>query len=226
MKILETINLTKKYGKGETEVTALNNANISVEKGEFIAIIGPSGSGKSTMLHLLGGLERPTQGTVKIENQEIYKLSENKLAKYRRKKIGFIFQQYNLIPVLTVRENIEMPLMLDKANIDKAYIDDLIEFLGLTERQKHLPNQLSGGQQQRVAIARALAAKPSIILADEPTGNLDTKTTKEVMDLLKKSIKKYNQTLIMITHNDKVAENADRIISIVDGEIKLLENNK
>ncbi|MCR1954632.1 ABC transporter ATP-binding protein [Clostridioides mangenotii] len=226
MKILETINLTKKYGKGETEVMALNSANISVENGEFVAIIGPSGSGKSTMLHLLGGLERPTQGTVKIENQDIYKLSESKLAKYRRKKIGFIFQQYNLIPVLTVRENIEMPLMLDKAKIDKAYIDDLIEFLGLTERQKHLPNQLSGGQQQRVAIARALAAKPAIILADEPTGNLDTKTTTEVMNLLKKSIKKYNQTLIMITHNDNVAENADRIISIVDGKIKSLEINK
>ncbi|MCR8745637.1 ABC transporter ATP-binding protein [Romboutsia lituseburensis] len=226
MKILETINLTKIYGKDETQVNALDNANIYIEKGEFVAIIGPSGSGKSTMLHLLGGLERPTKGTVKIENQDIYKLSENKLAQYRRKKIGFIFQQYNLIPVLTVRENIEMPLMLDKANIDRAYIDDLMEFLGLTERQKHLPNQLSGGQQQRVAIARALAAKPAIILADEPTGNLDTKTTTEVMNLLKKSIKKYNQTLIMITHNDSVAQNADRIISIVDGKTKLLENNK
>lgn len=219
MVILETINLTKKYGKGDTEVIALNSANILVEKGEFVAIIGPSGSGKSTMLHLLGGLERPTQGTVKIENQDIYKLSESELAKYRRKKIGFIFQQYNLIPVLNVRENIEMPLMLDKAKIDKNYIDELIEFLGLADRQKHLPNQLSGGQQQRVAIARALAAKPAIILADEPTGNLDTKTTEEVMDLLKVSIKNYNQTLIMITHNEKIAEKADRIISIVDGNI-------
>lgn len=226
MKILETINLTKIYGKDETQVNALDNTNIYIEKGEFVAIIGPSGSGKSTMLHLLGGLERPTKGTVKIENQDIYKLSENKLAQYRRKKIGFIFQQYNLIPVLTVRENIEMPLMLDKANIDKPYIDDLMEFLGLTKRQKHLPNQLSGGQQQRVAIARALAAKPAIILADEPTGNLDTKTTAEVMSLLKESIKKYNQTLIMITHNDSVAQNADRIISIVDGKVKLLESNK
>ncbi len=226
MKILETTNLTKIYGKDETIVNALNSANISVGKGEFVAIIGPSGSGKSTMLHLLGGLERPTEGTVKIENQDIYKLSESKLAQYRRKKIGFIFQQYNLIPVLTVRENIEMPLMLDKANIDKTYIDDLIEFLGLSERQKHLPNQLSGGQQQRVAIARALAAKPAIVLADEPTGNLDTKTTDEVINLLKQSIKKYNQTLIMITHNDKVAQKADRIISIVDGQIKLLEINK
>ncbi|SHK56273.1 ABC transporter ATP-binding protein [Tepidibacter formicigenes] len=226
MKILETINLTKTYGKGETVVNALNSANISVEKGEFVAIIGPSGSGKSTMLHLLGGLERPSKGTVKIEGEDIYELSENKLAQYRRKKIGFIFQQYNLIPVLTVRENIEMPLMLDKAIIDKTYIDELIEFLRLTKRQKHLPNQLSGGQQQRVAIARALAAKPAIILADEPTGNLDTKTTQEVISLLRESIKKYNQTLIMITHNDKVAQNADRIISIVDGNIKLLETNK
>ncbi|CEK33392.1 ABC transporter ATP-binding protein [Paraclostridium sordellii] len=220
MKILETINLTKTYGQNETSVNALNDANIEVEAGEFVSIIGPSGSGKSTMLHLMGGLERPTSGTVKIEGKDIYKLSESRLAQYRRQKIGFIFQQYNLIPVLNVRENIEMPIMLDKANIDKDYIDDIIEFLGLTSRQNHLPNQLSGGQQQRVAIARALAAKPAIVLADEPTGNLDTKTTDEVMKLLKKSIKKYNQTLIMITHNENIAKNADRIISIVDGNIK------
>lgn len=220
MKILETRNLTKIYGKGETEVVALNSTNFSVEKGEFVAIIGPSGSGKSTMLHLLGGLERPSDGTVYIEEDDIYKLSENKLAQYRRKKIGFIFQQYNLIPVLNVRENIEMPLRLDKAKMDNEYIDEIINFLGLTERQNHLPNQLSGGQQQRVAIARALAAKPAIILADEPTGNLDTKTTDEVMDLLKMSIKNYNQTLIMITHNEKIAQKADRIISIVDGNIR------
>lgn len=226
MKILETINLKKTYGEGETEVKALNNVNMSVEQGQFIAIVGPSGSGKSTMLHLLGGIERPTSGTVKIEGKDIYKLSENKLAKYRRQHIGFIFQQYNLIPVLNVRENIEMPLILDKAKIEKEYIDEVIEFLGLRERQNHLPNQLSGGQQQRVAIARALAAKPSIILADEPTGNLDTKTTSEVMDLLKKSIKKYNQTLIMITHNEEIAKNADRIISIVDGDINELIHNK
>ncbi|CEN78853.1 ABC transporter ATP-binding protein [Paraclostridium sordellii] len=223
MKILETINLTKTYGQNETSVNALNDANIEVEAGEFVSIIGPSGSGKSTMLHLMGGLERPTSGTVKIEGKDIYKLSESRLAQYRRQKIGFIFQQYNLIPVLNVRENIEMPLMLDKANIDKDYIDDIIEFLGLTSRQNHLPNQLSGGQQQRVAIARALAAKPAIVLADEPTGNLDTKTTDEVMKLLKKSIKKYNQTLIMITHNENIAKNADRIISIVDGNIKELK---
>ncbi|CEK38573.1 ABC transporter ATP-binding protein [Paraclostridium sordellii] len=223
MKILETINLTKTYGQNETSVNALNDANIEVEAGEFVSIIGPSGSGKSTMLHLMGGLERPTSGTVKIEGKDIYKLSESRLAQYRRQKIGFIFQQYNLIPVLNVRENIEMPLMLDKANIDKDYIDDIIEFLGLTSRQNHLPNQLSGGQQQRVAIARALAAKPTIVLADEPTGNLDTKTTDEVMKLLKKSIKKYNRTLIMITHNENIAKNADRIISIVDGNIKELK---
>lgn len=223
MKILETINLTKTYGQNETSVNALNDANIEVEAGEFVSIIGPSGSGKSTMLHLMGGLERPTSGTVKIEGKDIYKLSESRLAQYRRQKIGFIFQQYNLIPALNVRENIEMPLMLDKANIDKDYIDDIIEFLGLTSRQNHLPNQLSGGQQQRVAIARALAAKPAIVLADEPTGNLDTKTTDEVMKLLKKSIKKYNQTLIMITHNENIAKNADRIISIVDGNIKELK---
>ncbi|GAA0103541.1 ABC transporter ATP-binding protein [Paraclostridium sordellii] len=223
MKILETINLTKTYGQNETSVNALNDANIEVEAGEFVSIIGPSGSGKSTMLHLMGGLERPTSGTVKIEGKDIYKLSESRLAQYRRQKIGFIFQQYNLIPVLNVRENIEMPIMLDKANIDKDYIDDIIEFLGLTSRQNHLPNQLSGGQQQRVAIARALAAKPAIVLADEPTGNLDTKTTDEVMKLLKKSIKKYNQTLIMITHNENIAKNADRIISIVDGNIKELK---
>lgn len=226
MKILQTVNLTKTYGKGEIEVNALSDVNISVEQGQFIAIVGPSGSGKSTLLHLLGGIERPTSGSVKIEGKDIYRLSESKLAKYRRQNIGFIFQQYNLIPVLNVRENIEMPLMLDKAKIDKMYIDEVIELLGLSERQNHLPSELSGGQQQRVAIARSLASKPSIILADEPTGNLDTKTTNEVMELLKKSIKKYNQTLIMITHNEEIAKNADRIISIVDGYTKELISNK
>lgn len=221
MKILETVNLTKTYGRAEVKVNALKNANISINKKEFVAIVGPSGSGKSTLLHLIGGLENPSKGTVKIEEQDIYKLSEYKLATYRRRKIGFIFQQYNLIPVLNVRENIELPLRLDKGKIDKEYIDDLMEFLGLTNREKHLPNQLSGGQQQRVAIARALAAKPAIILADEPTGNLDTKTADEVINLLKLSIKKYNQTVIMITHNEQIAKKADRVISIVDGEIKV-----
>ncbi|SNX55550.1 ABC transporter ATP-binding protein [Thermoanaerobacterium sp. RBIITD] len=220
MVILKTINLNKVYGKGENKVHALKDININVEKGEFLAIVGPSGSGKSTLLHLLGGLDKPTEGTVEIDGVDIYKLSEDKLAIYRRRNIGFVFQQYNLIPVLNVRENIEMPVRLDKKIPDKEYIDDLIEFLGLTERQRHLPNQLSGGQQQRVAIGRALAAKPSIILADEPTGNLDTKTTGEVMNLIKNSIKKYNQTLVLITHNENIAQSADRILSIVDGEIR------
>ena len=219
MKILETIDLTKKYGKGDIEVVALDKVNLTINKGEFIAIIGPSGSGKSTLLHLLGGLEKPSKGFVKIEEQNISDMHENKLARYRRKNIGFIFQQYNLIPVLDVRENIKMPLMLDKASIDEKYIDDIVNFLGLKEREKHLPNQLSGGQQQRVAIARALAPKPSIILADEPTGNLDTKTTEEVLKLLKDSIKKYNQTLVMITHNEEIARMADRVIYIKDGKL-------
>ncbi|MDY3958981.1 ABC transporter ATP-binding protein [Romboutsia timonensis] len=219
MKILETIDLTKKYGKGDIEVVALDKVNLTINKGEFIAIIGPSGSGKSTLLHLLGGLEKPSKGFVKIEEQNISDMHENKLARYRRKNIGFIFQQYNLIPVLDVRENIKMPLMLDKASIDEKYIDDIVNFLGLKEIEKHLPNQLSGGQQQRVAIGRALAPKPSIILADEPTGNLDTKTTEEVLKLLKDSIKKYNQTLVMITHNEEIARMADRVIYIKDGKL-------
>ncbi|WP_289294138.1 ABC transporter ATP-binding protein [Romboutsia ilealis] len=219
MKILETIDLTKKYGKGDIEVVALDKVNLTINKGEFIAIIGPSGSGKSTLLHLLGGLEKPSKGFVKIEEQNISDMHENKLARYRRKNIGFIFQQYNLIPVLDVRENIKMTLMLDKASIDEKYIDDIVNFLGLKEREKHLPNQLSGGQQQRVAIGRALAPKPSIILADEPTGNLDTKTTEEVLKLLKDSIKKYNQTLVMITHNEEIARMADRVIYIKDGKL-------
>ncbi|HJG96317.1 MAG TPA: ABC transporter ATP-binding protein, partial [Romboutsia timonensis] len=200
-------------------VVALDKVKLTINKGEFIAIIGPSGSGKSTLLHLLGGLEKPSKGFVKIEEQNISDMHENKLARYRRKNIGFIFQQYNLIPVLDVRENIKMPLMLDKASIDEKYIDDIVNFLGLKEREKHLPNQLSGGQQQRVAIGRALAPKPSIILADEPTGNLDTKTTEEVLKLLKDSIKKYNQTLVMITHNEEIARMADRVIYIKDGKL-------
>ncbi|WP_255417560.1 ABC transporter ATP-binding protein [Acidilutibacter cellobiosedens] len=180
----------------------------------------PSGSGKSTLLHLLGGLDRPTEGTVKINGDDIYKFSEDMLAKYRRTNIGFVFQQYNLISVLDARENIELPIRLDKKIPDKEYIDKLINFLGLTERQEHFPNQLSGGQQQRVAIGRALAAKPSIILADEPTGNLDTKTTEEVMKLLEMSSREFNQTLIVITHNTSIAKKAERVISIVDGKIQ------
>lgn len=222
MKILEVIDVSKTYGEGSLKIKALKNVSISVEKGKFLAIIGPSGSGKSTMLHLMGGLEMPSLGTIKIDNQDIYKLSEIELAKYRRRKIGFVFQQYNLIPVLNVRENIELPLMIDRADVDRKYIDDLVEYLGLKDRQNHLPSQLSGGQQQRVAIARALATKPSIILADEPTGNLDTKTADEVITIFEESIKRYNQTLIMITHNETIANKADKIISIVDGEIKTL----
>ena len=222
MVILETINLGKIYGKKQTRVNALNDVNLKISKGEFVAIVGPSGSGKSTFLHLIGGLERPSSGTIKVDNKDICCLSDKELAKYRRQKVGFVFQQYNLIPVLNVKENIELPLKLDNVKIDKNYIEDLMKLLGIEERKDHLPNQLSGGQQQRVAIARALAAKPSIILADEPTGNLDSNTTKEVMDLLKKSIKKYNQTLIMITHNNEIAKKADRVISIVDGKLGIV----
>lgn len=221
MVILETINLGKIYGKKETTVHALNDANLKINKGEFVAIVGPSGSGKSTFLHLVGGLERPSSGTIKIDGKDICCLSDKELAKYRRQKVGFVFQQYNLIPVLNVAENIELPVKLDNRKVDKEYINDLMDLLGISDRKTHLPNQLSGGQQQRVAIARALSSKPSIILADEPTGNLDTKTTEEVMELLKTSIKKYNQTLIMITHNENIAKKADRIISIVDGNLSL-----
>ncbi|CEK34816.1 ABC transporter ATP-binding protein,Macrolide export ATP-binding/permease protein MacB,macrolide transporter ATP-binding /permease protein,Predicted ABC-type transport system involved in lysophospholipase L1 biosynthesis, ATPase component,lipoprotein releasing system, ATP-binding protein,ABC transporter [[Clostridium] sordellii] len=219
MAILETINLGKIYGKKETEVHALRDANLKINKGEFVAIVGPSGSGKSTFLHLIGGLERPSSGTIKVDGIDICCLSDKELARYRREKVGFVFQQYNLIPVLNVEENIELPIKLDNKKVDKKYISELMNLLGLGERKNHLPNQLSGGQQQRVAIARALSAKPSIILADEPTGNLDTKTTEEVMDLLKTSIRKYNQTLIMITHNENIAKKADRIITIVDGRL-------
>lgn len=221
MSILETINLSKTYGSKESKVNALDNININIEKGEFVAIIGPSGSGKSTLLHLLGGLERLSGGSIKVNGKDISKLKDKDLAEYRRKEVGFVFQQYNLIPVLNVEENIELPLMLGNDDIDEIYISELIDILGLKERKKHLPSQLSGGQQQRVAIGRALSTKPSIILADEPTGNLDSKTTEEVMELLKKSIKKYNQTLIVITHDQNIAKKADRIINIVDGHIKI-----
>ncbi len=226
MVILETINLGKIYGKKQTKVNALNDVNLKINKGEFVAIVGPSGSGKSTFLHLIGGLERPSNGTIKVDGKDICCLSDKELAKYRRQKVGFVFQQYNLIPVLNVKENIELPLKLDNVKIDKNYIEDLKKLLGIEGRKGHLPNQLSGGQQQRVAIARALAAKPSIILADEPTGNLDSKTTEEVMDLMKKSIKKYNQTLIMITHNNEIAKKADRVLLIIDGKLKDLNQEE
>ncbi|MCU9808432.1 ABC transporter ATP-binding protein [Paraclostridium sp. AKS46] len=225
MTILETKNLCKVYGNKETKVEVLKNINININKGEFVAIIGPSGSGKSTMLHLLGGLERVTNGTINVNGIDINNLSDRKLAEYRRKEVGFVFQQFNLIPILNVKENIELPLMIGEESIDQKYIDELINTLGLDERKNHLPSQLSGGQQQRVAIGRALAAKPSIILADEPTGNLDSKTTEEVMDLLKMSSEKFNQTLIIITHDTNIAKKADKIIHIIDGEIKKTENN-
>lgn len=219
MIVLKTENLTKIYGKGNTEVVALNKANISVEQGEFVAVIGTSGSGKSTLLHMLGGLDTPTSGKVFVENKEIFSLKNDSLTIFRRRKIGFVFQSFNLVPVLNVYENIIFPIQLDGGNIDKKYINNIIETLGLKEKINAMPNQLSGGQQQRVAIARALATKPAIVLADEPTGNLDTKTSQDVISLLKVTGKKYNQTIVMITHNEAIAQMADRIIRIEDGHI-------
>lgn len=210
MIVLKTENLTKIYGKGNTEVVALNKANISVEQGEFVAVIGTSGSGKSTLLHMLGGLDTPTSGKVFVENKEIFSLKNDSLTIFRRRKIGFVFQSFNLVPVLNVYENIIFPIQLDGGNIDKKYINNIIETLGLKEKINAMPNQLSGGQQQRVAIARALATKPAIVLADEPTGNLDTKTSQDVISLLKVTGKKYNQTIVMITHNEAIAQMADR----------------
>lgn len=220
MAILETIHLEKVYGKTDVKVNALTDANIVIEKGEFVAVTGPSGSGKSTLLHLLGGLERASKGTIMVNDKDISSLSDKELAEFRRKEVGFIFQQYNLISILNVRENIELPLLIGEDKIDKGYIDRLMSILGLADREKHLPSQLSGGQQQRVAIARALVTKPNIILADEPTGNLDSKTSEKVMELLKMSSKEFNQTIIMITHDGKLAQSADRIISIIDGKIQ------
>jgi putative ABC transport system ATP-binding protein len=217
--VLKIENLTKKYGKGQNEVTAVDNISFSVKKGEFVAIIGPSGSGKSTLLHLLGGVDRPTSGKVFIDGKDIYGLRERDLSILRRRKVGFVFQAYNLIPVLSAEENILMPLLLDNRKGDKQYIDELLKILDIQDRRKHLPSELSGGQQQRVSIGRALANKPSIILADEPTGNLDTKNSREVLELLKFSAKKYNQTLILISHDMNIASMADRVISIVDGKI-------
>ena len=219
MIVLKTEDLTKIYGKGNTEVVALNKANISVEQGEFVAVIGTSGSGKSTLLHMLGGLDTPTSGKVFVENKEIFSLKNDSLTIFRRRKIGFVFQSFNLVPVLNVYENIIFPIQLDGGNIDKKYINNIIETLGLKEKINAMPNQLSGGQQQRVAIARALATKPAIVLADEPTGNLDTKSSQDVISLLKVTGKKYNQTIVMITHNEAIAQMADRIIRIEDGNI-------
>ncbi|WP_250675191.1 ABC transporter ATP-binding protein [Paraclostridium ghonii] len=219
MEILKVENLTKSYGTGEAKVDALKNINLSINKGEFVAIVGPSGSGKSTLLHLLGGVDKPTSGNVFINDVDIYNLKEKDLSIFRRRNIGIIYQFYNLIPVLSVKENILLPAELDNRKIEKIYLNDLLKTLGLKERENHLPNELSGGQQQRTSIGRSLINRPAIVLADEPTGNLDSKNSKEVIELLKLSVKKYNQTLIMITHDNNIALQADRVISIEDGMI-------
>lgn len=220
MEVLKTIDLCKSYGTNEAKVIALKEVNLTVNKGEFVAVVGPSGSGKSTLLHLIGGVDKPTSGKVIIDGDDIYTLNEKQLSILRRRKIGFVFQFYNLIPVLTAEENMLMPLMLDGKKPDKEYIEELMDILGIKDRRNHLPSQLSGGQQQRVSIGRALANKPSIILADEPTGNLDSKNSKEIIELLRYSAKKYNQTLIVITHDLNIANLADRVINIEDGCIK------
>ena len=219
MEILKVENLTKIYGKGNTKVTALDNVTFSVEKGEFVAIVGASGSGKSTLLHILGGVDRPTSGKVIVDKEDVYKLNEANLAIFRRRQVGLIYQFYNLIPILNIEENITLPILLDGRKVDKEYLNELINILGLEKRLNHLPNELSGGEQQRVSIGRALMNRPAILLADEPTGNLDSKSSKEIIELLKLSNKKYNQTIIMITHDNSLALNADRIITIKDGRI-------
>ena len=219
MAILQTRELKKYYGAGDTLVKALDGVELSVENGEFVAIIGTSGSGKSTLLHMLGGLDRPTSGSVKVDGREIFQLKDEALTIFRRRKIGFVFQNYNLVPVLNVYENIVLPIQLDGKQEDKGYVDQIISTLGLEKKLRNLPNNLSGGQQQRVAIARALAAKPAIILADEPTGNLDSKTSQDVMGLLKVTSQQFAQTIVMITHNEEIAQMADRIIRIEDGKI-------
>ena len=219
MNILKTSNLKKYYGNGENLVKAIDNANIDIKEGEFVAIVGKSGSGKSTLLHMMGGLDNPTEGKVYINDKDIFSLKEEELAIFRRRNIGFIFQNFNLIPSLNVWENITLPVGLDGKEINKPFVTDIINSLGLQSKVDALPNTLSGGQQQRVAIARALVARPAIILADEPTGNLDSKTSDEVMSLLKTMIKKYNQTLVMITHDETIAQMADRVIYIEDGKV-------
>lgn len=219
MSILTTKNLKKIYGSGESEVHALDGVDLSVEKGEFVAVVGTSGSGKSTLLHMLGGLDRPTGGKVSVDGKDIFSLKDEELTIFRRRKIGFVFQNYNLVPVLNVYENIVLPVQLDGGSPEKRYVDNLIETLGLGSKLNNLPNNLSGGQQQRVAIARALAAKPAIVLADEPTGNLDSKTSQDVLGLMKVTSQKFAQTIVMITHNEEIAQLADRIIRIEDGRI-------
>ena len=219
MEILKVQGLKKIYGMDGNQVVALSGIDLSINKGEFVAIVGASGSGKSTLLHLLGGLDRPTEGKVVIDGEDIYSYGEEKLAIFRRRKVGFIFQFFNLLPILDVEENVALPALLDNDRVDKEYLADIIKLLVLEDRKHHLPSELSGGQQQRVSIGRALLNKPSIVLADEPTGNLDSKSSKEVIELLKFSAKKYNQTLILITHDINIASTADRIITLMDGAI-------
>ena len=219
MVILETIDLRKTYGKGDTAVNALNGINLKIENGEFTAIVGSSGSGKSTLLHMLGGPPRPTSGKVFVDGKDIFSLDDEELTVFRRRKTGFVFQSYNLVPVLSVYENIVLPIQLDGGRVDKKYMDEVIDTLGLGSKLNSFPNQLSGGQQQRVAIARALGAKPAIILADEPTGNLDSRTSQDVLGLLKISGERFSQTIVMITHNEEIAQTADRIIRIEDGRV-------
>ena len=219
MTILETKDLRKFYGSGDTQVKALDGVDLSVENGEFVAIVGTSGSGKSTLLHMLGGLDRPTSGAVLVDGKDIFSLKDEELTIFRRRKIGFVFQSYNLVPVLSVYENIVLPIQLDGGKVDQSYVNQVIEALGLEQKLQNLPSQLSGGQQQRVAIARALATKPAISLADEPTGNLDSKTSQDVLSLMKVTGQKFAQTMVMITHNEEIAQMADRIVRIEDGRI-------
>ena len=219
MEILRVENLSKVYGKGETEVRALDNVSFSIDKGQFVAIIGPSGSGKSTLLHILGGVDKPSSGKVYVDGTDVYTQNDEQLAIFRRRQVGLIYQFYNLIPVLNVTENITLPVLMDGQKVNESRLKELLQVLKLEKRQKHLPNQLSGGQQQRVSIGRALMNAPAVVLADEPTGNLDSKNSQEIVELLKISNKKYNQTLIMITHDENIALQADRIIAIEDGKI-------
>ena len=219
MTVLETKDLKKYYGSGDTQVKALDGVDLTVENGEFVAIVGTSGSGKSTLLHMLGGLDRPTGGSVLVEGRDIFALKDEELTIFRRRKIGFVFQSYNLVPVLSVYDNIILPIQLGGGRVDETYVDQVIEALGLEQMLDRLPNQLSGGQQQRVAIARALATKPAILLADEPTGNLDSRTSQDVLSLMKTTGQKFAQTMVMITHNEEIAQLADRIVRIEDGRI-------
>ncbi|MCQ4635241.1 ABC transporter ATP-binding protein [Anaerovorax odorimutans] len=219
MSVLKTVNLKKYYGKGENRVKALDGVNLEIQQGEFVAIVGTSGSGKSTLLHMMGGLDRATKGKVYIKDNDIFSMKDDELTIFRRRNIGFVFQNYNLVPILNVYENIVLPMELDGHHAERGYVDHIIHILGLSEKKRQMPNQLSGGQQQRVAIARALATKPAIILADEPTGNLDSATSQDVISLMKTTSREFSQTMVMITHNEEIAQTADRIIRIEDGKI-------